>query len=135
MKCNCQHHDTTIWTGNPPGRHMALVVAKAMIIAEISYLAYDNDKTGCFIIERVDSDALVVLSKGDIKTLQIMTTDTIGPQIEIGNIDIYDGFAHVDGVHIKKDICYTFCLVDQKTKDNDNTSIIKNPLTGRLSFL
>lgn len=132
MTCKHAYHDVVIKNDTD---QVALTYKDDIILGNISYLAYDEGLQGCLILDWVDSQALTCVPDSDDPPIQIMIFDGFGISKIIGYISIYENSISVGIQQIKAKICYQFNLTGQKLKEEDHNGMVRNPITGRWSFL
>jgi len=133
MECNCKHHDIVI----SELCTVQLILGSTLILADVPYFAYNIDMTGCFVLDNIDQDILKMISSLPHKyNVQFMIFDLIGVlRKTIDNISIWNGLLVIPIRNIKININYQFGKIAKLTTNTNYDGMIKNPYTGRWSFL
>jgi len=136
MKC---YHTHDVIVKNKDD-NIALVYGETVVIATISWLGYNksdnfNEQNGCFVLNEVDSVAIGCIPNNSKNPIQIMVFDGFGISKSINGVRLYDGSAPIDIKNIADNVCYQFRTDNKANKEQNHDGMVKNPITGRWSFL
>lgn len=131
MRCN-HTHDVVV---EPDEDRVALVYGETIVLGVMSFIGYDNHESGCFVLREIDRDAIDIIPDKDSKNIQIMIFDNFNISETIDKIKIYSNSVKVNLKDLEPDQIFQFSTTELKEENKSTEGMIRNPITGKWSFL